>query len=416
MDRAKPKSRAKSVKRIVAIIVVASVLLGGSATLASIDFSTTRVSHDKITIDAVQQGMLEVKVSGNGQLLPRNIEQVVAQATGRVAKKCVRAGDVVHVGQLLAELSNPQLLDSEEEARSAWEGAAAELRASEAELNTNVLNQEVMLTEAEFALKKAQLQLQADTKLIGQHIMAEIDYQRSQLTVGQLLQTRDIARNRLATIRDNVKLQLDVKRTRVNELARALDRARNQVANLQVLAGIDGIVQSFGIEVGQQLDQGSPIGRIAKPDDLYAEFKVPARDATDIRTGQSVLIDTHSGTVDGVVTRIDPTATDGVVIVDADLRGAIPAVARPQLSIEGIIVIDKVQGALFVGKPSYAKSNAPISMYKLDSGGHYANRVTIQSGKLSVNYMQVVQGLSAGDRVITSDVGEWQDKKRILID
>ena len=415
MDYARPKSNAQLIKRIVSISTLALVLIGGGVTLASIDFSSHRVDRDTLSIETVQRGTMEVKVSANGQLLPRNIEQLASQVTGRVSRTHVKPGDVVHPGQLLVELTNPQLIASAEEACSAWQGAVTQLQASEVELQTDLLNQEAAFTHAQFNLEKAQLQLEAETKLIGQRIISEIDYKRTQLDVSQLTRLRAIEEDRLHKIRDNIEVRLSVRKSRVTELARALERARNEVANLRIVAGIDGIVQAIGVDVGQQLQPGSPIGRIAQQDQLYAELKVPAREATEVHTGQSVVIDTHSGTVPGIVTRIDPGVTEGTVIVDVDLQGALPSGARPQLPIEGIVYISRLAGTLYVGKPAYVKTNASISVYKLDADGRYATRVAIKAGKVSLNYLQVLQGLEAGDRIITSEIGSWQDEERILL-
>jgi HlyD family secretion protein len=415
MDRARPTSTSRLIKRLALVTALAIVLVGGGVTLAHIDFNTQRVAREKLSIETVRQGTMEVKVSANGQLLPKNIEQVTSQVTGRVARKYVLPGDRVSVGTLVLELTNPQLLASAEEAYSAWEGAVTELQAASSELQTNLLNQQIVLTQAQFALQSAHVLLEAQAKLSGQHIIPEIDFKRSQLNVAQLTQTCAIEERRLQKFRANIQVQLAVKQARVTELARALDRARNQAANLKVLAGIDGIVQAIGVDVGQELQPGSPIGRIAQPDPLYAQLKVPAREAADVEAGQTAVVDTRSGTVNGTVTRVDPAVTDGTVIVDVDLQGALPPGSRPQLPIEGSIYLSRLPDTLYVGKPSYVKTNALISVYKLDTAGRYAARVTIKAGKLSVNYLQVLQGLRAGDRIITSDIGEWQDKERILI-
>jgi HlyD family secretion protein len=415
MDRARPASAAKLIKRTALVAGLAVVLVGGGVTLAHIDFSTQRVAREKLSIETVQAGTMEVKVSANGQLLPKNIEQIASQVTGRVAHKYVRPGDRVKVGALVLELTNPQLIASAEEAYSAWEGAVTELQAAESELQTHLLNQQIVLTQAQFSLEAARVQLEAQARLSGQHIIPEIDFKRSQLNVAQLTKTCAIEASRLEKFRANIKVQLAVKQARVTELARALDRARNQAANLKVIAGIDGIVQAIGVDVGQELQPGSPIGRVAQPDPLYAELKVPAREATEVEAGQAAVVDTRSGTVNGIVTRVDPAVTDGTVVVDVDLQGALPPGARPQLPIEGIIYLSRLPNTLYVGKPSYVRTNALISVYKLDTQGRYAARVTIKAGRLSVNYLQVLQGLRAGDRIITSDIGEWQDKERILI-
>jgi HlyD family secretion protein len=416
MDHARPKSNAPRIKRIALMALFVAVLISGGVTLAQIDFDTQRVERGKLSIETVQQGTLEIKVSANGRLLPKSVEQIGAQVSGRVAKLHVKPGDAVSAGQLLVELTNPQLVASAEEAYSAWEGAVTELQAAEAELQTNLLNQEVVLTQSQFNLERAQLQLQAETKLIGEHIISDIDYQRSKLNVAQLKQTRDIEENRRRTIRDNIKVQLAVKKSRVAQLERALARAQNQAENLRIVAGIGGIVQAIGVDVGEQLQPGSPVGRVAQPEQLYAELRVPAREAGEVQVGQSVTIDTRSGTVAGAVTRVDPGVTDGTVIVDVDPLGELPAGARPHLQVEGVIYLSRLPNTLYVGKPAYVKTNAAIAVYKLDADGRYANRVAIKGGKLSLSYLQVLEGLKAGDRIITSEIGEWQDKERILID
>jgi multidrug resistance efflux pump len=415
MDRARPKCRGRSIRRVTLIAMLPLILIGGGVTLAHIDFSSRRVDRDTLSIETVQRGIMEIKVSANGQLLPKSIEQIGAQVTGRVAKVHVKPGDVVAQGQLLAELTNPEIIASAEEAFSAWERAVSELQASEVDLQTNLLNQETAFTQAHFDLERAQLQLEAETKLIGQQIISEIDYKRSQLDVSQLTRMREIEASRLQKTRDNIEAQMAAGRSRVTELARALDRARNQAANLSIVAGIDGIVQAVNVDVGQQLQPGSPIGHIAQQDQLYAELKVPAREATEVQPGQQVVVDTRGGTVQGIVTRVDPGVTEGTVIVDVEIKGALPAGARPQLPIEGIVFISRLADTLFVGRPAYVKSDASVSVYKLDADGRYATRVTIKAGKVSLNYLQVLQGLEAGDRIITSEIGEWQDEERILL-
>lgn len=415
MDRARSKSRTSQLKSTALIAIVVVVLLTGGFTLANIDFSTRRVDREKLSIETVQHGTMEVKVSANGQLLSRNIEQLAAQVAGRVAKKNVKAGATVQVGQVLVELTDPDLIASAEEAKSAWAGAVAELQSSEAELQNNILSQEVVVTQAEVNLEKAEMKAKDDRVLAAAGIISAMELKRSELDASEMKKTYSIEDSRLKKLRDNLQTQLAVKKSHVTELARALDRAKTKAASLKVIAGINGIVQVIDVEVGQQLQPGSPIGRIAKQDQLYAELKVPARDATQVQTGQSVVVDTRNGTVNGVVTRIDPGVTDGTVVVDVDLNGALPDGARPQLAVEGVLYINKLPNTLYVGKPSYVKNDASITVYKLDPSDHYATRVPIKAGKVSLNYMQVLQGLNAGDRIITSEIGGFQDQERILL-
>ncbi len=415
MDRIRQKSRASQLRRPALIGAVAFTLISGGVMLANIDFSTLRVDRSKLTIETVQQGTMEVKAGANGQLLSRRIEQLAARVPGRVAKADIKPGAVVQVGEVLVELANPQLIAAAEEAQSAWEGAVAELQAAEAELQTNMLNQEVVLTQVRFNTEKAKARTEADEALARNGLISGIELRRSQLDLSQLQKTYEIEASRLKKVRDNIHVQLAVRKSRVAQLARALERARTQAADLRIAAGIGGIVQTINVEVGQQLQPGSPIGRIARQDQLYAELKVPAREATQVRAGQKVVVDTRNGTVDGVVTRVDPGVTEGTVVVDVDLQGALPAGARPQLEVEGVIYVSQLPNTLYVGKPAYVKNDSAITVYKLDPEGRYAMRVPIKAGKVSLQHLQVLQGLHAGDRIITSEASEWQGHERILL-
>lgn len=387
--------------------------VGGA--LAFTDFSTARVDPANLTISTVEQGTLEIKVRGSGQLLPKNVEYLSAQVSGRVVRKLVEPGDAVKANQVLLELANPKLVVTAEEAESAWEGAVTELRATESELKTDLLNQEVALTQAKFALQSAQLQLQAESELKEANLVPDVQYQRTKLSVVQLKQALDIGQDRVNAIRANIKIQVAVKQAKVTELARALQRAKGDVRNLKVVAGIDGTVQAFKLNIGQELAAGESVGRIAQAGLLYAELKVPAGDSADVQTGQAVQIDTHNGVVNGEVTRVDPAITDGTVVVDVGLKDALPAGARPQLAVDGDIYLLRLPNAVYVRKPSYAKNNTNVPVYKVDVSGKYAERLVVQSGKLSLTTMQVLRGLKAGDRIITSDAGDWQSKDRIRI-
>lgn len=414
MDRviAKPKSR---VRLIAIVAVVAASLISGGVMLANIDFRTKRVDRTALSIDTVQRGTMEMKVSANGQLLSMRIEQLAAQVPGRVAKADVKPGAVVQAGQVLVELANPQLSASAEEAQSAYEGAVAELRSAEAELQTNMLNQEVVLTLVRFNAEKANAKAEADEDLARNGLISNIELKRSQLDREQFRQTYAIEASRLQKVRDNIKVQLSVKQSRVAQLARALERARTQEADLKIVAGISGVVQAIDVEVGQQLQPGSSIGRIARQDELYAELKVPAREATQIQAGQKVVIDTRNGLVNGAVARVDPGVTEGTVVVDVALHGPLPEGSRPQLQVEGVIYLTRIPDTLFVGKPAYVKNDADIAVWKLDAGGRYAMRTRIQAGKVSLDHLQVLGGLQEGDRIITSEPGDWQDQDRVLL-
>lgn len=414
MDRVIEKSKFR-IKHPAVIAAGVVALVTGGVVLANIDFRTQRVDRSKLSIETVQQGMMEIRVGANGRLVSRSVEQLAARVSGRVAKADIKPGTLVEAGQLIVELENPQIVGGADEAQSAWEGAVAELRSATAELEANLMNQEIVLTQVRFNAEKARAKAEADEALARNGLISDVELRRSKLDLTQLQETARIEERRVGKVRDNIGAQLSVLRSRETQAARALQRARAQAADLRVAAGIGGIVQAIDVQVGQQLQPGTSIGRIAQQDRLYAELRVPAREATQVQPGQEVVIDTRNGTVAGVVARVDPGVTDGTVIVDVDLRDALPAGARPQLEVEGTIYVSRLPQAIYVGKPAYVKNDATISVYKLDPSGDYAMRVPVRTGKLSLRHMEVLSGLAPGDRIITSEVGEWQGQDRILL-
>jgi HlyD family secretion protein len=415
MDRARSKTKVPRIARASLVAAGTIGLVSGGVTLANIDFKSHRVDRDKLSIAVVQRGTMEIKVSANGQLLSNDIEQLVAQVQGRVARKDVRPGAIVKVGEVLVELTDPQLIVGVEQARSAWEGAVAGLQVPDSMLQTNMLNEEVVLAQSQFNLQTAQLKVNTDQSLADEQLIPLMTLKQSRLNLGQLQKICEIEGIRLLKLRESIEVELAVKKSVASQLARALDSAKTQAGDLKVVAGIGGIVQGIDVEVGQQLQPGSLIGSIAQQDELYAELKVPAREASQVEPGQKVIIDTRNGLVNGIVTRVAPGVTEGTVLVDADLQGALPAGARPQLQVEGVIYISELPNTLYVGKPAYVKNDAALTVYKLDSAARYATRVPIKVGKVSLNYLQVLQGLNAGDRIITSEINEFEDQDRVLL-
>ncbi len=415
MDRVREKSKFAAVKKVGGFSVLAMLFLYSAISIAGMDFESRRVDRDTLLVDTVQRGTLEIRVSANGELLPRDIELISAQVEGRVARVFVAPGDEVKTGQLLAQLSNPGVVNAAEEAFSAWKGTVADLKVFEVELRNGILNQEVYALQAKFAFKKEILKLEAERILHDKNIVSDIDYQQRELSVEQLKQTVAIEEKRLQQNRNNMDTLLTVKKSRVTQLARALDRANDRVTNLSIVAGIAAVVQQFDLELGQQLILGSPIGKLERQDVLYAELRVPARQAGEVIIGQNAIIDTRNGTVKGKVSRIDPGVSEGTVIVDVELEGRLPKGARLQLQVEGIIYIAQIDEAIFVGKPTFTRTNAEVTIYKLDSDSDYASRVRVMLGRSSVNRVEVLDGLVPGDRVILSDSSDWQDQPRILL-
>jgi HlyD family secretion protein len=209
--------------------------------------------------------------------------------------------------------------------------------------------------------------------------------------------------------------QLAAERARLDQARNTYQRRTDQVASLKVLAGLEGVLQEVPVEEGQRVELGTSIARVARPDDLQAELRIPETQARDVQIGQRVDVDTRNGVIEGYVTRIDPAVQSGTVLVDVELKGPLPRGARPDLSVDGTIEIERVDRAVFTGRPAYGQADTTIGLFKLAPDGEFAVRVPVQLGRTSVNAVEILQGLVPGDEVILSDTSSWEDYDRIRL-
>jgi HlyD family secretion protein len=354
-------------------------------------------------------------VRGPGTLVPREIRWIAAQTDGRVERILVRPGAVVDPDTVLVELSNPDLVQQAEEARYALEAAEAEFIETELRLSSQQLDQRASLSVAHVEYESARLQAEAEKVLAEQGIVPGIQYRRSQLLADQFQIRLQIETDRVEQFASSVKAQVASQRARLEQTRNQYQRRQEQLASLQVRAGISGVLQQVPVEEGQRVTLGANIARVARPDDLQAELRIAESQARDVQIGQRVAVDTRNGIVEGVVVRVDPAVQSGTVQVDVELVGALPRGARPDLSVDGTIELERLEHVMHTGRPAYGQPNSTVGLFKLIDGGRSAIRVPVQLGRSSVNAVEILQGLQPGDEVILSDTSTWDSHDRIRL-
>ena len=372
------------------------VLVIGVATLGlmRLEPAAPTVTRASVWIDSVRQGEMLREVRGPGTLVPRVIRWIGAQTEGRVERVIVRPGATVTADTVLVEMTNPEAIQEAEEARYAVVQAEAELSELRLTLENKQLDQKAAVAGAQAEYEGARLQAEAE-KDAGT-VVPQIKYQRSELLAEQLKVKRDIEQERLNQFAASVEAQLAVTKAKVEQARNAYERKRVRVEALSVRAGIDGVVQEVMVEEGQRVLLGANIAR-------------------DVQLDELVKVDTRNGIVDGHVVRIDPAVQNGTVQVDVDLTGALPRGARPDLSVDGTIEIERLPSVVYTGRPAYGQPNSTVSLFKLVEDGRYAIRVPVELGRTSVNAVEILKGLSPGDQVILSDTSAWDDRERIRL-
>lgn len=376
-----------------------------------------QVEKSNIVISTVKRGPMAVEVRSNGILAPKYIRWISSSVDGRVERVIVKPGTVVRKGDLIAEMVNPELIQKSEEIRWELEAAQANLQALKMRHNNNMLNAQTKVLKAKHNYEKAKLKYEAEKTLYkrGNGSVSKIDFDRSRLDTEQYWQSREIEKQRMATLNTTQEAEFIASQAMLNGLKKGLARSEYLLNSLTIVANQDGVIQAVDIEAGQRLPMGSNIAKLAQQGDLIAELDIPERQVRDVALGQKVTINTHNTVIDGSVSRIAPAVLNGTVKVDVTLSGILPPEVRPDLSIQGTIEVSNLNETLFVSRPSYAQSNSPGSVFKVSEDGLSAVRIPVTFGLGSAENIEIKSGLIASDRIITSNTNEWSHLEQISI-
>lgn len=372
---------------------------------------------DALLVDTVQKGDFEVSVRGIGVLVPKDVRWVATNVNGRVEAIYAKAGAVVKEGDVLMELSNPELVQQLEERQWELEEMQAQLHADEVSLESQVLDQETLVINSKLNYERALLTLNAQETLLEQGYVAVsiVEHEEIKIDVEQFNQRWSLEQKRLVKQQENVAAQIQAFNARLTRMRRMVSRIQTQVDGLRVRATMDSIVQEMPLELGQQVNAGNNLARLAKSGEFIAELRVPEQQVSQVALGQKVQVDTKSNRVEGVIKRIEPSVINGSVQVDVELIGVIPKEARPELSVDGIIQIAKLTDTLYVKRPMFAKQNSASSVFSFDEVNNIARLTAVEFGQISTTHIQINKGLSQGDRIVVSDISSWDGHQQIKI-
>jgi len=372
------------------------------------------VETGTLWMDTVRQGGMLREVRGPGTLVPEQIRWVSAVAPGRVERKLVQPGERVRAGTILLELSNPDVQIQLLQAQRQLTEAQSQLVSLRTTLETQRLNQAGVVATTRSEYREALRKAVADSALAAQNLISTAEYARSRDRAEEFTERLQVEQQRLQIFTENIASQLEVQEAQVGRLRAVVDFQRSMVDAMVVRAGADGVLQELPMEVGQWAISGATLAKVVQPERLKAVLRIPETQAKDVAIGQTAAIDTRNGIVAGRVIRIDPASQNGTVTVDVTLTGELPKGARPDLSVDGTIEIERLDQVLHVGRPAYGQANSTVGLFRL-VGGDEAERVRVELGRSSVNEIEIVRGLSPGDVVILSDMSRWDAVERVRL-
>ena len=405
MDIKRPaKSKLKKRARLAVIIVASVVAIGGiTLVLARIKPAAPTLDRSTAVIDTVKRGQMLRNVRGNGTLVPQLTRWVVAPADGRVETIPVQAGVEVAAGTVILELSNPQMEQQAMDAEFLVKASQADEEALKVRLESENMTQQSAIASINAEYSQAKLQLDADEVLAKQGLVADLVLKVSRVHVQDLANRLKVEQQRLAINARSIKAQVNAQGAHLQQLRALAKLKSDQVDALKVRAGTSGVLQQVSVQVGQQVTPGLNVARVADPASLKAELKIAETQIKDVKIGQPVEVDTRNGIIQGQVSRIDPAAREGTFTVDAALTGPFPASARPDLSVDGTIELERLENVLYVGRPAFGQGQQTVGMFRVNADGQDAVRTKVTLGRTSVSTIEIVSGLREGDQVILSD-------------
>ncbi len=390
--------------------------------LARLKPAAPTVERNIISIDSVRQGDMVREVRGPGTLVPEYVRQVTSLANARIDRIVAQVGQHVTPETVLLEMSNPDVDIAAMTAQQAYDDARSNLVAQRVNLQRGLLTQQTVVAAAKTAQVAASQQAAEAEGLLDKKLISPFEYNTRKAAAEEAATRYDVAQQELKLLRATIDSQIAVLEQNVERLKQIAAFRESIKASLTLRAGDSGILQDLSagaggalLEPGQYVNAGMTVAKVVQPGRLKAVIRIPETQAKDVAIGQPAMIDTRNGIVKGHVARIDPASSGGTVTVDVALDGALPGGARPDLNVDGTIQIQKLTNVVYTGRPAYGQDGATVGMFRLDPDGKGAQRVQVRLGVSSVNAVQILAGLKPGDKVILSDMSQWDNADRVRI-
>jgi len=410
----KQKRRKQALIGVVLVVLAAAAFVG----VSRLKPAAPTVERSTVWTDTVKRGSMLRQVRGLGTLVPspEDVRQIPAETEATVVRILVLPGTQVKADTVLLQMSNPQTEQAAVDAQLQLKAAEAELRSLKVKLDSDLMTQKAGAATVGADYSQAQLQAETDKELYNLGVISGLTYKASSGKATELNTRNDIEKERLTINQQAIRSQLAVQEAKVDQMRTLAQLKEKQLDDLNVRAGIPGVLVDMPLQAGQHVQPGTMLAKVVQPEHLIASLKIPETQARDVQINEPATIDTHNGVVGGTVMRVDPAVQNGTVTVDVRITGELPKGARPDLSVDGTIDLEKLDNVLYVGRPAFGQENSTISLFRLDPAGQYATRVPVKVGRASVNAIQIEEGLHDGETVILSDMSRWDNTDRIRLE
>lgn len=395
---------------VTGVVVLVLITVG----VSRLEPAAPGVERATLWIDTVQRGPMLRQVRGLGTLVPEQTRWIPATTMGRVERIRLRPGTPVTADSVILDLSNPVLELALQDSLLRLKAAEAALANLRVQVQNEALQQQAATAALDAEYERAALQAEVNEQLAAKELVSALTLKQSRLDAEHLGSRLALARQQAEGQQTSMTARVAVQQAEVDQVRAAVQLTQRQVDELRVRAGVTGVLQVVPVDVGQQVAPGTNLARVADPSRLQAALKIAETQAKDVQVGQSASIDTRNGIIAGHVVRIDPAVQSGTVTVDVALESELPRGARPDLTVDGTIELERLDDVLFVGRPAFGQEDGAVSLFKLRANGE-AVRVSVLLGRSSVSTVEIVSGLEAGDQVVLSDMSTWDAFDRVRL-
>jgi len=408
-------ARKKRIKFTIYGILTAAVLGAAGWRVSKLVPAAPTVERATVWIDSVKRGPIVIERKGIGKLAPEEIVVIPSLQDGQVIKVLVKSGVKVKPDTVLMVLTNPDMELAANDLEWQVKQAEANYADLKVRLQSQRFDQVAAVSSAENALKQASLNKDKDEQLFKLQLQTELNVKLTEANWEQATNRFQTEKQKLDIMKESTDAQLESQKVQIDKLRATWERKKQQLTELTIRAGTDGVVQELTLQVGTRVTSGTVVAKVAQAT-LQAELQIAETQAKDILLGQKAAIDTRNGIIPGHVVRIDPNVINGTRTVDCKLDGPLPSGAVPDLSVDGTVEIQRLADVVYIGRPVFGQPDSSVSLFKLEPDGKGAARVTVKLGRSSVNTIEVLDGLKVGDQVILSDMSAQDQNPRIRLD
>ncbi len=414
MDIVKPKEKPQNYKLVLGIAAAILVIL------IFIWFSMSsneyrKINRNDILLGQVQQGNLQVEITGYGVLRSDKQKLLTALTAATVEEVVLKPGAKVTKDSVLLKLSNPELMQELERSNMAVAKEKANLRRLKLDNTRLLLTESAQLSDLTAQYKKAELKRAAEESLAKSGIVSKLTYQTSVLEQTQLSESMTIQQERIAQLKLVNEEAIKIQQGEISQVEAMNKSIQHRVDKLTVTAGIDGVLQRLPVELGQSVNAGQELALIGSDDDLLALIKVSQAEAENVQVGHNATVKIRRDHISGTVSRITPEVQEGTIEVEITFNQKLNDAARPELSVDAIIYSAELNNIFYLERPVNVRSHSSKSIYKINSDNKLAQLTTVNFGEAAGRYIEVTNGAELNDTFILTDMSNFKGSNTINI-